>query len=385
MNNPNPPRALVQAAPKDAVEFTPFGSEDKIKLSLSIVRNFVAEPTKRGDLPDDRDCMRFMMLCRSRRLNPFEGDAFLIGFYDRDTDATKWSLITAHQTFTKRAEQHPEFNGKRSGVIVWPPIPCRPCGATGRIEVSGKDIDVGPANKAMGVNKLSVICPACEGRGFIDEIEGDFVPDTDDEGNQIKLVGGWCKVYYKTRAIPEHQRLKLATYNKNFGVWRSDPAGMICKCAEAAALRSAFPTVLGGLFLREEFRSQGDESVQISGPEFPTQLPTAKAPQLEAPAEAEPEPEPKAAPKAPVTPKAPAPKPLVKAKSAPTGIAKLRSLLVQADISEGELIDFMGATGMVDAEVTSLEEMELTQPNVMELTIAQWDEMRAKLLKARPK
>jgi hypothetical protein len=50
---------------KDAeVEYIPVGSESSIKLSVHIIRNYVATPTKQGDLPDDRECIRFLMLCR---------------------------------------------------------------------------------------------------------------------------------------------------------------------------------------------------------------------------------------------------------------------------------------------------------------------------------
>ncbi len=84
------------------------------------------------------------------------------------------------------------------------------------------------------------------GGGPILEREGDLVYDDE------KLLGGWAKVYRKDREIPFYRRLKLATFNTNRSRWEKDPAGMIVKCSEADALRTAFPSHLGGLYIEEE-------------------------------------------------------------------------------------------------------------------------------------
>lgn len=183
------------------MEFTPFMSKDSIKLSVSIVQNMVCVPTKSGKVCSSVQAMKFMMLCRARALNPFEGDAYLIG-YDTQ-DGPQFSLITAHQAFLKRAETHPEYDGMESGVIVL-----------------DKD-------------------------GAIVERHGDFRLEAD------KLVGGWATVFFKERTHPMQKRLRLETFRKPFGVWKSDPEGMIVKCAEADALRSSFPTMLGGMYLED--------------------------------------------------------------------------------------------------------------------------------------
>lgn len=151
------PAATLQA--KNEIEFTPFGSDDKIKLSLAVIRNYIAVPTREKDLPDDRNCMKFMMLCRSRRLNPFEGDAFMIGFRKGgDAGQIEWSLITSQSAFMKRAELHPEFDGFESGVIV-------------------KD------NEDRFVER-----------------EGDFLWEGD------TLLGGWAVVHFKTRKFPVRKK-----------------------------------------------------------------------------------------------------------------------------------------------------------------------------------
>lgn len=200
------PSTEIVTVPQDergTIEIVPFGTDERIRLSVAIVQKMIAVPTRTGKIPDPTQCIKFMMLCRARHLNPFEGDAFMLGY---DTQSgPQFSLITAHQVFLKRAEASKGFNGIESGVIV-------------RLK---------------------------EGGGII-EREGDLVYDDEN------LLGGWAKVYRKDREKPFYRRLKLSTFNTGRSRWEKDPAGMIVKCAEADALRSAFPTHLGGLYLQEE-------------------------------------------------------------------------------------------------------------------------------------
>ena len=200
------------------VEIIPFGTTDRIRLSAAIVRQMIAQPTRTGKLPDDNQCIKFIMLCKARHLNPFEGDAFMLG-YDTQSGA-QFSLITAHQVFLKRAEASKGFNGMESGVIV-----------------KGKE-------------------------GGILEREGDLVYDDE------KLIGGWAKVYRKDREKPFYRRLKLSTFNTGRSRWEKDPAGMIVKCSEADSLRTAFPTHLGGLYVEEEL-----PPIDVSGGEIPINRP----------------------------------------------------------------------------------------------------------------
>jgi phage recombination protein Bet len=185
-----------------AVEYVPWGGEDKIKLTASMVDSMIAVPTRTGKRPTQTDCIKFIALCRSRRLNPFEGDCFMIGYDNQDGTAT-FALITAHQAFLKRAESNPQYDGMESGIIV-------------------QDGDE------------------------VKEVQGDFrLPDQ-------KLLGGWCKVYRKDRKYPTYRRLKLQTFDQGNRQWKKDPEGMICKCTEADGLRSAFPTLLGGMRMTDD-------------------------------------------------------------------------------------------------------------------------------------
>ena len=192
-------QALVKSEPSE-LRFVPFGAKDEIKLSISIIQKHVCTPTKGGRICSDRDAMRFLMLCQAQRLNPFAGDAFLVGYDNRDGGAN-FSLITSHVAFLKRAETCDDYEGMESGVIIL-----------------GED-------------------------GKITEREGDFVLPTEN------CVGGWAKVYRKGRK-PTYRRLSIDAMKPNYetAFWNKQKApGQVVKCAEADSLRSTFPTLLGGL------------------------------------------------------------------------------------------------------------------------------------------
>lgn len=205
------PQQQVATTPKGddrlMTEFVPFGSKDLVKLSVTMVRNMIAGKTRTGKTCSEDDALKFIMLCKAKRLNPWEGDAFLIGF-DTD-DGPKFSLIAAHQAFLKRAETHPEYDGMESGTFV----------------------------------KTS--------EGEILDREGDVLLDDD------VLLGGWATIHFKNRKFPMKKRLMFKSRAKPTSVWKSDPAGMIVKCAEADALRSSFPSLLGGLYLDGELSTGG--------------------------------------------------------------------------------------------------------------------------------
>jgi hypothetical protein len=82
--------------------------------------------------------------------------------------------------------------------------------------------------------------------GDIKELIGDFFP-----AGSV-LLGGWATVFFVNRRHPMTKRLKLSTFDKGRSLWKTNPEGMIVKCAEADALRSSFPQLIGGMYLREE-------------------------------------------------------------------------------------------------------------------------------------
>lgn len=193
----------IAATESRLVSYKPFMASEEIKLSANMVLKYFAVRTKEGMLPTVVQAEKFVMLCKTRGLNPWEGDAYLVGYDTKD--GPQFNLITAHQAFLKRAEASPQYDGMESGVIV-------------RHKPSGE----------------------------VRELQGDFF------GEDEILLGGWAKVFRKDQKHPTLRRLKLATFRKPFGVWTSNPEGMIVKCAEGDALRSAFPLSLAGMYMGHE-------------------------------------------------------------------------------------------------------------------------------------
>jgi len=214
------------------VEFVPFGAKDSIRLSAAMVRNFIAVPTRSGALPNERDCIRFIMLCRGKRANPFEGDCFLIG-YDSQNGAS-FSLVCGLELFQKRASAEESYDGAESGVIVLDP------------------------------------------ENLMTERAGTVTMDGE------KLVGGWAKVYRKDRKQVEYKSVKFATYDTGRSRWMKDPGGMIAKVALSQALRAAYPTALGGLYTQEEMQrvtETGEGMVSTRAPvSMPKELPELPGP-----------------------------------------------------------------------------------------------------------
>ena len=202
----------TQQANSREMVYTPLAQSHEIKLSRTIVRTMLCRPTKSGALPDDQDVTRFMMLCRARELNPFEGDAFLIGYDGKD--GPQFSLITAIQSLYKRAEGNQTYDGIESGVIVGDP------------------------------------------KGNIVERVGDFQHPGD------TLLGGWSRVHRKNQSYPVIERMNVENRDKGRSLWNTDKAGMIVKCAEAAALRRAFPSQTAGLYVAGEMLEEDIATVK---------------------------------------------------------------------------------------------------------------------------
>jgi phage recombination protein Bet len=212
-------KAVVKTADDNEVSFVPFGATDKIRLSMAMIRDFVAVRAKNGVPPSPRDCLKFLMLCKGKRANPFEGDCFMLGYNDGETAAT-YSIVCGIELFLKRAEDDENYKGNQAGVIV---------------------------KTAEGIS----------------EREGAIVYDDE------KLVGGWARVFRKNKDMPVYKTVKLSTYDTGMSRWKKDPGGMIAKVALSQALREAYPSALGGLYTQEEMQKvteMGEGSLTIKEP-----------------------------------------------------------------------------------------------------------------------
>jgi len=175
------------------------------------------------------------------------------------------------------------------------------------------------------------------------------------------VVGGWATVYFKNRKQTMHKRIRVKRFQKSWGVWQDDAAGMICKCAEADALRSSFPTMLGGLYLKEELQNQPD--VKVSSPIFsePAKPETAA---VDVESESEQEPEMTSVATTPVE----EPKPAVAKPEASYNIVKaVKGFFELAQVKPEQVIAFLKELGSIDDSTNTLEEVALRSPDVMTL------------------
>jgi len=191
-----------------SVEYVPFGAGDKIRISIAMVKSLIAVPTRTGHLPSDKDCMKFLMLCRGKRANPFEGDCYLVGYDTKD--GPSFSMISGVELFLKRAEQSEDYDGYESGVVVL-------------------DTEKKPVFRAG-----NLVLPG------------------------EKLAGGYCHVYRKGRSKPTTVVVDFNVYNTGRSRWEKDGPGMIEKVAISQAHRKAYPTALGGFYTAEEFGDTGN-------------------------------------------------------------------------------------------------------------------------------
>jgi phage recombination protein Bet len=159
----------------------------------------------------EREAYLFVQLCVSQGLNPFTQEAHLVKYSANDTA----TMVVGKDTFTKRAENNPMFDGFEAGVVV---------------------VD--------------------NSTGNTERREGTFV--LGDEA----IVGGWSKVYRKDCSKPFFNEISFEEYaaRKKDGslnrMWASKPGTMIRKVALVQSLREAFTQDLGGCYDSSEMGVQ---------------------------------------------------------------------------------------------------------------------------------
>ena len=207
---------LVSPAQSTAINFVDDHG-DAITITSDDVRMHICPQA------DAREVAYFMELCRAQRLNPFLNEAYLVKFQGKPAQ-----IMVAHKSLVKRAEAHPEYDGMEHGVVVM---------RNGEVH---------------------------------NEQRGAYYPDAGET-----LLGGWAKVYRKDRRMPIYAERSFRSMNKGQANWKSMPDVMIDKCAQAAALREAFPDELRGMYVQEEMGQQVPaENVKVEPVQTPAQAPT---------------------------------------------------------------------------------------------------------------
>jgi phage recombination protein Bet len=193
--------------------------DNEIRLTPSIVQNYIVGNDSKITLPEFKF---FTELCRARKLNPFLKEAYCIKYGNQPAQ-----IVVGKDVFLKRADAHPQYDGKESGVII-----------------QKED-------------------------GTIEERIGCFVAPKE------TLLGGWAKVYRKDRKYPSYMSVSFeeAAGRKGNGElnssWKKQGATMIEKVAKVRALREAFIEEFQGMYVEEELEnSEPQQDSAIKNP-FP--------------------------------------------------------------------------------------------------------------------
>lgn len=170
----------------------------EVTLTMGDVTKYLA----RGSTElTEREIVMFINLCKYQGLNPFVGEAYAVKF------GSDFQMIVGYDTYKRRAEEHPEYRGRKSGIVVL-------------------------RNDTVGKREGACLYPG--------EV----------------LIGGWCTVYRARgdrmeETYSEVSMTEYTKYNKEGkpqSNWATKPATMIRKVAVSQALRDAFPTQFTGLY-----------------------------------------------------------------------------------------------------------------------------------------
>lgn len=190
-----------------------------IELTPATVKQYLVS----GDAKNvtDQEVGMFLKLCEGQKLNPFLREAHLVKYGNQAA-----TMIVGKDAFTKRAEANDNYKGTKSGIIV------------------------------VNLNKE------------IQEREGTFYLKGREE-----LVGGWARVSFKNDKEDVYNTVSLDEYigKKKDGsitsMWSTKPATMIRKVALVQALRDAFPSALGQMYVAEEMNIQEELPDNMVNPE----------------------------------------------------------------------------------------------------------------------
>lgn len=176
----------------------------KIELTPEIVKKYMVSGNK--DNVTMEEVIMFMNLCKHSGLNPWAKEAYCIKYGSEPA-----TMVVGKDAYMKRAEQNEFYDGFEAGIIVI-------------------NHETGEVIHRAGSFKLS----------------------------NEEIVGGWAKVWRKDKAHCYESDVAFDEYagrKKNGELnsqWSKRPATMIRKVAMVQALREAFPSAFGGMYVAEE-------------------------------------------------------------------------------------------------------------------------------------
>lgn len=167
------------------------------------------------DRAPDPDLSVFLHYCQRTGMDPFTKQIYMIGRWDGKEQRTKYTIQMAIDGFRIIAERSRQYLGQTE------PLWCGPDGVWRDVWTSAEP----PVAAKIGV-----------------------------------LRQGWPAPTYGVAHFKEF----AAKYGNSLtAMWQQMPANQIAKCAEAAALRKAFPHDLSGIYIPEEM----EQADQIRVPE----------------------------------------------------------------------------------------------------------------------
>lgn len=160
----------------------------------------------------DEEIAFFLELCKQTGLNPFANQIWLVPFYDKEAKRNKYAPIVSIDGLRSLAQNTGEYDGQCAPIWV---------------DENGNEFKIWTSTKNPFACKISVY----------------------KKGVKNPTVG---IAYFNMYAKELKDRDTGKSYYGGFWATPQKAAHMISKCAEALALRKAFPQKLSYLFIREE-------------------------------------------------------------------------------------------------------------------------------------
>lgn len=151
----------------------------------------------------EQQTKQFLAVAGTFGLNPWKREVYAVTYKNKD-GSTDMSIVTGYETYIKRAELNPNYDGFD-------------------IEFKG------------GFKRGKITKQGKNGPWQVDAL----VPD-----GTVSCV---CTVYRKDRAHPTREEVFFDEYDQGNSMWQSKPRTMLKKVAIVSAFRKAFPFDFGGM------------------------------------------------------------------------------------------------------------------------------------------
>ncbi len=187
---------------------------------------------------NEQQTKQFLAVAGTFGLNPWKREVYAVTYKNKD-GSTDMSIVTGYETYIKRAELNPNYDGFE--------IQFKGGFKRGKVTKSGK-------NGSWQVDAL--------------------VPD-----GEVSCI---CTVYRKDRAHPTREEVFFDEYDQGNSMWQTKPRTMLKKVAIVSAFRKAFPFDFGGMPYTSdelpEHMTGADKLEQQGYTEVPHDNPQTQAP-----------------------------------------------------------------------------------------------------------